>query len=214
MTDDQVRALTALTGQLMSVGVSVEAMDNSTVSVKAVFSNKGLTNDLTFSSVGWFAKAGSGTETLIAVTPIEGTKLLGAGLPNSSTDAINIAMNMAIGDSTTVNVVIDPAGTVSPVDLDSAISKIQTDVDNKATKADVDKEITTLTADKANSTDITNLQNQIQAQQTKLTDDVYTKAEVDSKVSALNQTLTPVYVNSRDDVAAQDAYIVIVDDDN
>ena len=45
-------------------------------------------------------------------------------------------------------------------------------------------------------------------------DNYYTKAEVDSKVSALNQTLTPVYVNSRDDVAAQDAYIVIVNDDN
>ena len=58
------------------------------------------------------------------------------------------------------------------------------------------------------------IQDQIQAQQTKLSDDVYTKAEVDSKVSALNQALTPVYVNSRDDVATQDAYIVVVDDDN
>ena len=29
-----------------------------------------------------------------------------------------------------------------------------------------------------------------------------------------HQALTPVYVNSRDDVAAQDAYIVIVNDDN
>lgn len=80
-------------------------------------------------------------------------------------------------------------------------------LDNYYTKPEVDSKLSTTgavkTVDKIQPDSSGNVQT-----------DHYTKAEVDSKVSALNQAITPVYVNSRDDVAAQDAYIVIVDDDN
>lgn len=80
-------------------------------------------------------------------------------------------------------------------------------LDNYYTKAEVDGKLSSTgavkTVDKIQPDSSGNVQT-----------DHYTKAEVDNKVSALNQTLTPVYVNSRDDVAAQDAYIVIVNDDN
>ena len=137
----ELRQLTSLTGELMTTPVGVsDKQDGSTssVNVEATFTNAGLDHDIEFHSVGWFAKQGEdGTETLMAVQVANNGANLAAGSPNGATDAVDLTLSFAIGDTTTVTAVIDPAGSPTFTDLHNSANDIRSELHTAlATKAD------------------------------------------------------------------------------
>ena len=137
----ELRQLTSLTGELMTTPVGVsDKQDGSTssVNVEATFTNAGLDHDIEFHSVGWFAKQGEdGTETLMAVQAANNGANLAAGSPNGATDAVDLTLSFAIGDTTTVTAVIDPAGSPTFTDLHNSANDIRSELHTAlATKAD------------------------------------------------------------------------------
>lgn len=170
MSDEQIRQLSALTGQLLSASVGISGQrpqdtGNSTIKVETTFSNAKQKQDAHFSTVGWFAQSESTAETLIAVCEVE-DGLLGAGDPSgASTASINASINITIGNSTAVTAIVDPSGVVTKTQLDSKVNstaqdlsaqiakkddttdvdakigKLKASVDTKADKATVDSEI-------------------------------------------------------------------------
>lgn len=137
----ELRQLTSLTGELMTTPVGVsDKQDGSTssVNVEVTFTNAGLDHDIEFHSVGWFAKQGEdGTETLMAVQVANNGANLAAGSPNGATDAVDLTLSFAIGDTTTVTAVIDPAGSPTFTDLHNSANDIRSELHTAlATKAD------------------------------------------------------------------------------
>lgn len=173
LTSDEIKALTSLSGVLLSTGAGVTSESKNTVSVHAVFSNRGLTDDISFKTVGWFAKAGDGAETLIAVSPLDGSKTLPAGAPDLSNNAIDLTLNISIGDATTVNVSIIPSDVVKPTDLENLRTLLAGKIDTKADKATVESDLAT----KANSVDL----NKTNAEVAKKADSENVVTQLDTK---------------------------------
>lgn len=173
LTSDEIKALTSLSGVLLSTGAGVTSESKNTVSVHAVFSNRGLTDDISFKTVGWFAKAGNGAETLIAVSPLDGSKTLPAGAPDLSNNAIDLTLNISIGDATTVNVSIIPSDVVKPTDLENLRTLLAGKIDTKADKATVESDLAT----KANSVDL----NKTNAEVAKKADSENVVTQLDTK---------------------------------
>lgn len=191
LTNDQLEALTSIGSPLMTVpvGISDKSVNgkDTTVVLEAVFTNAQLKADLQYTAVGFFAKRGDDAEKLVIVGVANAGACLAATSPDGvATDALDIKVAIAIGDATNVTAVIDPAGSVTPATLNSAISKATHDltakIDTKADIASLNEEIASL------RTENSNLKQQL-------------------------NKLTPVHVKSVDDVAKQDAFWVIVDDD-
>lgn len=126
---DDIRKITNLDGNLLETPIGIHDRGDSTISIEASFSNKGLTQDIDFNTVGWFAKPDGGTEILVTVSSTDGTQSLGAQAPGQpSDDAINLVMSTAVADSNNVTVTIDPAGQVTPAKLNSVINNFKTDI--------------------------------------------------------------------------------------
>ena len=143
---DQLEGLTSVDVSMFA-NVGVSKIDHD-IQIKANFVNQGLKDDLDFASVAWFAKAGDGAESLLAVSPIDGTKTLAAGSPDGTTDAFNLTLSIAVGDATNVTVKLNPIDIVRPSDLDS----LKATLDDQIKKND-DKTQKAL-ATKANSSDV------------------------------------------------------------
>lgn len=177
LTIGQLRSLTDLTGKVLSSPISAHKRQGNTkadqVDVQVTFTNQDQKADINYSSIGWFARDRQGHETLIAVTPFVGTDTIAAAPPDgAATSSKNITLSMAAGTATEINVLIDPAGSVTPSTFNAEVDKInealalkadnaeladyakKADVnsalDAKADKAAVEQSLST----KANSTDV------------------------------------------------------------
>lgn len=123
---EDIRKLTSLSGKLFETPIGINKRGAGTVNVEASFSNKDLTEDIDFNSVGWFAKPDGGEEILVSVSPVNGTQTLGAMTPGQqATDAIDLVLATAVGDSSKVDVVIDPAGQVTAAKLNSIVENLK-----------------------------------------------------------------------------------------
>lgn len=126
MSDDEQRALTSLDDEQMSTPVVVTDINDNTVTVSASFNNAKLTKDITFNSIGWFAKTSvDDQERLLAVTPSDAEQTIVAGSSGASTSALDINMAFARSDNATVVVKPTEAGLISQTQLDAAISQVK-----------------------------------------------------------------------------------------
>lgn len=192
LTKEQLEGLTSIGDPLLTVpvGISDKSVNgkDTTIVLEAVFTNAQLKADLQYTAVGFFAKRGDDAEKLVILGVANSGAYLAAASPDGvASDALDVKVAIAIGDATSVTAVVDPAGSVTPATLNSAISKATHDltakIDTKADIASLNEEIASL------RTENSNLKQQL-------------------------NKLTPVHVKSVDDVAKQDAFWVIVDDDS
>ena len=142
LTKDQLEGLTSVGDPLVTVPVGIsDKSDNdhgTTAVLEATFQNTSLKADLPYTAVGFFAKRGDDAENLVIVGVANSGACLVAASPDGvATDALDIKVAIAIGDATNVTAVIDPAGSVTPTTLNSAINKVTHELtDQIATKAD------------------------------------------------------------------------------
>lgn len=131
LSEDDCLALTALTGVQMDTNLEVTDVRDNTVTVLASFNNAKVTKDLTFNSIGWFAKTSvDDAEKLLAVTPSETEQTLVAGKNGASTSSTDIEMVFARSHDTTVVVNPSSVGLVSKAQLSSATDKINNDINS------------------------------------------------------------------------------------
>ena len=131
LSEDDCLALTALTGVQMDTNLEVTDVRDNTVTVLASFNNANVTKDLTFNSIGWFAKTSvDDTEKLLAVTPSETEQTLVAGKNGASTSSTDIEMVFARSHDTTVVVNPSAVGLVSKAQLSAATDKINNDINS------------------------------------------------------------------------------------
>lgn len=178
-TVDAVRQLNELDGQVLSTSLYLadqrdQGNGNSTVKVEAVFTNSNQKQDLNFNSVGWFAKSSSTSETLIAVSEVEDGVLSASDPSGVDTASIDVSLNMAIGNATTVTVVVDPAGVVNKTVLDKKIESVAQDFDTKLANTGKVKTVDGLQPDSSG-----NVQT-----------DHYTKAQTDAKLATAGKVKT------------------------
>ena len=142
LTIDQLRSLTYLTGKVLSSPISAHKRQGNTkadqVDVQVTFTNQDQKADINYSSIGWFARDHQGQETLIAVTPFIGTDTIAAAPPDgTATSSKNITLSMAAGTATEINVLIDPAGSVTPSTFNAEVDKINEALALKADNAEL-----------------------------------------------------------------------------
>ena len=131
ISEDDCLALTALTGVQMDTNLEVTDVRDNTVTVLASFNNAKVTKDLTFNSIGWFAKTSvDDTEKLLAITPSETEQTLVAGKNGASTSSTDIEMVFARSHDTTVVVNPSAVGLVSKAQLSTATDKINNDINS------------------------------------------------------------------------------------
>lgn len=200
---EDMRKLTGLTGKLFETPIGINKRGAGTVNIEASFSNKDLTDDIDFNSVGWFAKPDGGQEILVSVSPVNGTQTLGAMTPGQqATDAIDLVLATAVGDSSKVDVVIDPAGQVTAAKLNSIVENLKADYskqgDDLTSKIEANKEAT----DKAIADNKASADSALKSATDKLTKTISdnqastnaaidkAKSDADSKISSLTDTVT------------------------
>ena len=126
MSEDKQRALTSLDDEQMFTPVVVTDINDNTVTVSASFNNAKVTKDITFNSIGWFAKTTvDDQERLLAVTPSDTEQTLVAGSNGASTSALDINMSFARSDNATVDIKPTEAGLISQAQLDAAINQVK-----------------------------------------------------------------------------------------
>ena len=126
MSDDEQRALTSIDDEQMSTPVVVTDINDNTVTVSASFNNAKVTKDITFNSIGWFAKTTvDDQERLLAVTPSDTEQTLVAGSNGASTSALDINMAFARSDNATVVIKPTETGLISQTQLDAAINQVK-----------------------------------------------------------------------------------------
>ena len=85
ISNETLQALTSLHGKELSANLLVSNDGDDVVTITANFRNKGLTKDVVFNSIGWFAKLDTddaergitaNQEYLIGITPASGTQTL------------------------------------------------------------------------------------------------------------------------------------------
>ena len=227
ISNETLKALTSLQGKELSANLLVSNDSGDVVTITANFRNKGLTNDVVFSSIGWFAKLDTddaergitaNQEYLIGITPANGTQTLVAPpADQSSSQAISINLNMTLSDASNVNMTVNDAGAVHFNQLDDQLAKYTTTADltkllaGKAdlglsyTKAEIDAKLLDLTTD----TDGKVSADQVQALISDKANisDVYTKSQVDSALSTRDSqintkaNISDVYTKSQVDSA-------------
>ena len=227
ISNETLQALTSLQGKKLSANLLVSNDSGNVVTITANFRNKGLTNDVVFNSIGWFAKLDTddaergitaNQEYLIGITPASGTQTLVAPpADQSSSQAISINLNMTLSDASNVNMTVSDAGAVHFNQLDDQLAKYTTTADltkllaGKAdlglsyTKAEIDAKLLDLTTD----TDGKVSADQVQALISDKANisDVYTKSQVDSALStrdaqiSTKANISDVYTKSQVDSA-------------
>ena len=191
LTREQLESLTSIGNPLVTVPLGIsDKNDNgngTTVILEATFQNSNLKADLPYTAVGFFAKRGDDAEKLIAVgVATEGAYLAATSPDGVATDALDIKVAIAIGDSANVTAMIDPAGSVTPAALHNAItdvkSEMKTGLDTKADKSTVDSDVKSINDTLATKAD----------KQT-VTDDLAKKADktdVDAQIGTVNKSVS------------------------
>ena len=227
ISNETLQALTSLQGKELSANLLVSNDSGDVVTITANFRNKGLTKDVVFNSIGWFAKLDTddaergitaNQEYLIGITPANGAQTLVAPpADQSSSQAISINLNMKLSDASNVNMTVNDAGAVHFNQLHDELVKYTTTADltkllaGKAdlglsyTKAEIDAKLLDLTTD----TDGKVSADQVQALISDKANisDVYTKSQVDSALSTRDSqintkaNISDVYTKSQVDSA-------------
>jgi cell division protein FtsB len=235
ISNETLQALTSLQGKVLSADLLVSNDSGNIVTITANFRNKGLTEDVIFNSIGWFAKLDTddaergikaNQEYLIGITPASGTQTLVAPpADQSSSQAISINLNMALSDAANVNMTVSDAGTVHFNQLDDQLAKYTTtaeltkllagkaDLGLSYTKAEIDAKLLDLTADTDGKVSADQVQALIRDKAN--ISDVYTKSQVDSALStrdteiSTKANISDVYTKSQVDnaLSARDAQI-------
>lgn len=137
MADEDIRKLATLENQKMEVNVIVTSPQDNTITVSASFGNKDLTDDLTFSSVGWYAKNNNDNqEILLGVSPSNGEQTLAAGSPDHRlTASIDIDLAIAISNAAKVDLTVNEIGVAHMSDVNAAILKLKAEYDPKIEQA-------------------------------------------------------------------------------
>ena len=227
LTKDQLESLTSIGNPLMTVPVGIsDKSDNdnaTTVVIEATFQNANLKADLPYTAVGFFAKKDNGDEKLVLVGVANpGTYLVATPPDGIATDAADIKAAIAIGDATSVTAVVDPAGSVTPATLNSAINnlahdltaKIDTNQDSTAKALDT-KADKTIVADqlatKANQSDLdkTNAEVVKKADSADVTAQLDTKADKTDVANSVKQLQAGI--DSKADKSVVDAEIAKID---
>lgn len=235
ITNETLQALTSLQGKELSANLLVSNDNGNVVTITANFENKGLTNDVVFNSIGWFAKLDTddaergitaNQEYLIGITPANGAQTLVAPpADQSASQAISLNLNMTLSDAANVNMTVSDAGAVHFNQLYDQLEEYTTTSDlNKLlagkadlglsyTKAELDAKLLDLTTD----TD-----GKVSADQVKALinnkaniSDVYTKSQIDSALSTRDTQIntkanaSDVYTKSQidSDFSARDTQI-------
>ena len=191
LTREQLESLTSIGNPLVTVPLGISDKNNNgngtTVILEATFQNSNLKADLPYTAVGFFAKRGEDAEKLVVVGVATDGAYLAATSPDGvATDALDIKVAIAIGDSANVTAMIDPAGSVTPAALHNAItdvkSEMKTGLDTKADKSTVDSDVKSINDTLATKAD----------KQT-VTDDLAKKADktdVDAQIGTVNKSVS------------------------
>ena len=177
---EAARKLTSLSDPKKEAPIGIRDADTSdnTVSVEASFSNEDLKDDITFNSLGWFAKiedqqGKQSNEVLLAVASTAQPEVLGAGSPNHlSNAAINIELDMALSNAAKVELTVNQAGIMHKSDLDNAVHDINTGLDDRINKL---------------SSSINAKDKEQQTQINKVKQDLEQKIAIAGKVKTVNQ---------------------------
>ena len=227
LTKDQLESLTSIGSALMTVPVGIsDKSDNgngTTVVLEATFQNNNLKADLPYTAVGFFAKKGDGDEKLVLVGVANpGTYLVATPPDGIATDAADIKAAIAIGDATSVTAVVDPAGSVTPATLNSAINNLNHDItakidanqdstakalDTKADKTAVADQLAT----KANQSDLDKTHAEVvkKADSADVTAQLDTKADKTDVANSVKQLQAGI--DSKADKSVVDAEIAKID---
>lgn len=137
MDDETIRGLTTLDDQKMEVVPTVTPPMNNSVTVSVSFSNKDLTSDLTYNSIGWFAQNNDDKkEVLLGITPALGERTIPAGSPDHrSTASLDISLAFAISNSAKVDLTVNEIGVAHMSDVNAAILKLKAEYDPKIAEA-------------------------------------------------------------------------------
>lgn len=227
LTKDQLESLTSIGSPLMTVPVGIsDKSDNgngTTVVLEATFQNNNLKADLPYTAVGFFAKKDDGDEKLVLVGVANpGTYLVATPPDGIATDAADIKAAIAIGDATSVTAVVDPAGSVTPATLNSAINNLNHDIiakidanqdsTNKALDTKADKTaVADQLATKANQSDLdkTNAEVAKKADSANVTAQLATKADKTDVENSVKQLQSGI--DSKADKSVVDAEIAKID---
>lgn len=146
LDEQQIQAVTELNGQKMSVPIGEVSRNDNSVTLSASFSNKGVTKDITFNTVGWFAKTnttgGDGKEHLLAISPASTQGYLAAQSPDgNSTQSIDLHLYMAISNDANITIQANEDGVVYQDDLKTALQNQDNIFDAKLANAGQVKKI-------------------------------------------------------------------------
>lgn len=202
LTADQVQALTSIGNPLKQVPIGVSDKQSNgkdtTVVLEATFQNDGLTADLPYTAVGFFAKKGEDEKLIIVAVANAGAYLAATRPDGVATDALDLKVAIAIGDATNVTAVVDPAASVTPATLNGAISEtkqvLTALIDTKASQSNLDQ---------------TNAEVAKKADSEAVNSQLATKAnttDIDKQVKTLNDA-----INTKADKATVDAEIAKID---
>ena len=227
IANETLQALTSLQGKELSTNLLVSNDNGNVVTITANFENKGLTNDVVFNSIGWFAKLDTddaehgitaNQEYLIGITPANSAQTLVAPpADQSASQAISLNLNMTLSDAASVNMTVSDAGAVHFNQLYDQLAEYTTTSDltkllaGKAdlglsyTKAELDAKLLDLTADADGKVSADQVQALISDKAN--ISDVYTKSQVDSALSTRDSqintkaNISDVYTKSQVDSA-------------
>lgn len=202
LTADQVQALTSIGSPLKQVPIGVSDKQSNgkdtTVVLEATFQNDGLTADLPYTAVGFFAKKGEDEKLIIVAVANAGAYLAATRPDGVATDALDLKVAIAIGDATNVTATVDPAGSVTPATLNGAINEtkqvLTALIDTKASQSNLDQ---------------TNAEVAKKADSEAVNSQLATKAnttDIDKQVKTLNDA-----INTKADKATVDAEIAKID---
>ncbi|MCT6866102.1 MAG: hypothetical protein M3Z53_02725 [Lactobacillus panisapium] len=153
MSNDERFYLTELTGEQIVTKPTVVDIQDTTVTINASFNNAQVTQDLTFNSIGWFAKTSvDDKEQLLATTPSEMEQTLVAGTNGAATSSIDIDLAFARSHNTTVVVRPPEEGLVSPSQMNTKIKEMKETLEAEfpeviaKTKEEINQQINSLSA--------------------------------------------------------------------
>lgn len=137
MDDEAIRNLTTLDDQKMEVVPTVKPPVDNSVTVSVSFSNKDLTDDLTYNSIGWFAQNNDDQkEILVGITPALGERTIPAGSPDHrSTASLDISLAFAISNAAKVDLKVNEIDVAHMSDVNAAILKLKAEYDPKIEQA-------------------------------------------------------------------------------
>lgn len=142
LPDETVRAITSLSDDLKEGVLQVTPVTDNTITVTGQFSNKDQADDLTFSTIGWYARIDTtdnkgvttkGTEYLIAITPTaKDSEILAAGSPDHrSSQIISAELDMALSNAAKVNMTVNEIGYVTRAELNVWETTVKDNLDKK-----------------------------------------------------------------------------------